>query len=150
MSKKKMDFWQQLFFGAVIGLTISIAFTIIFNPYNSWKEETMTYSYSDIYYAEAPFGVLYADVEGSTSGGFMWQSGSIDTKLSESYVVKYWEDGMLKSKSLDAEDTPIIVDGTFRLNTTVITSQVYKKTRYTLHLPFLSENVTNYNWKGVD
>ena len=134
-----------------IGIIVNGILMYTMDPFGfrTWTEETVTYTYNDLYYTEAPFGILYADTEGQYSGGFLWSSGSMDTKLSESYIVKYWVGNQLRSKALDADATPIIVDGTFRLNTTTFTSKLYQKVRYTLHLPYLPENVTNYDWKGV-
>lgn len=99
----------------------------------------------DLYYTQAPFGVLYADI----SGHFTWGSGSISTSPAEAYSIKYWQDSQLQSLTLDAVDTPIKVDGTFKLSiTTVGAYDIYglhigdKDDTYVLHLPYLPNNVT--------
>lgn len=71
-------------------------------------------SYSDfydVYHAEAPFGVLWVETEGS----FIFGCGSIDSQLRESYIVKYFDGNKLRSITLNAERFPIIIDGTFKL-----------------------------------
>lgn len=119
--------------------------------------------YKELYYAQAPFGVLYADTSGHSSGNFMWSSGDISTTLSENYVLKYWENGKILSMSLKASETPIVVDNTFRVEANYTIQHLQPifewfgegfrenltaaNPHYTLHLPSLPENVTNHDWK---
>lgn len=88
----------------------------------------------DCYRVTAPFGVI------TLEGNFFIGSGSIEE--SEVYLIKYFENGYLKSMKLDAEDTPIIVDETFRLEiiyrVSGVTNTVFIK-KYILHIPFLPE-----------
>jgi hypothetical protein len=99
----------------------------------------------DLWYTQAPFGVIYADV----SGHFVWGSGTLTTSPSEAYSAKYWKDGQLQSLVLDATETPIVVDGSFKL--TISTPHQFNlyglelgtgEPTYILHLPYLPENVS--------
>lgn len=100
----------------------------------------------DLWYTQAPFGEIYADI----SGSFVWGSGRLSTVPLEAYSVKYWNDKQLYSLVLDASETPIVVDGTFQL---IITHYVPKDilgfgaedsdaTTMILHLPSLPQNIT--------
>jgi len=118
--------------------------------------------YQSLYYTQAPFGILYADTSGSINGNFIWISGSISTSLGEAYVIKYWQNGELLSTTLPANQVPIVVDGTFRLETNYTINQhqpiinlfglgkgsIYNSTdspTYILHLPSLPVNATGYS-----
>ena len=74
-----------------------------------------TVTYTDdlkIYSATLPFGVF--SVKGEIDGVYLFVAGSVSGSISgaEIYSIKYLEGGQLKTLILDAEATPLIVDGT--------------------------------------
>lgn len=91
-------------------------------PDSEWAEKTIEREYP-IYVCTAPFGVLSRDlsgeIAGSSSGFLTFNSGSIhgslNSDLEETYIVKYLDGNLLKTKSFTAEKTDIIVDGRFCL-----------------------------------
>jgi len=94
----------------IVGI-LAVAFVFIPVGELHWK----TVRTRDIYYVELPIGRFWTDIEGR----FVFGCGSIDTKLSESYNIKYFKDGELRSITLDAYDTAIIADGNFYLEVRV-------------------------------
>jgi len=91
-------------------------------------------TYVNCYRVTAPFGVFGLD------GHFFFGSGAINTE--EVYSIKYFENGELKTLILDAEETPIIIDGTFRLERRYSRGPIFGSeihVSYRLHLPFLPE-----------
>jgi hypothetical protein len=109
---------------------------------------TTEIQYQTLWFAQAPFGSVYGDA----TGVFVWGSGSISTSPSSAYTVKYWSQDrtQLLSKTVDATNTPIVTDGTLRLETTIIHHwNIYGRRSieedtisYILHLPTLPENIT--------
>jgi len=127
---KKCDSWKLLIVGCVVASLIIISFGLVAST-RTWG--TNIY---DCYYVDAPFGRYWTDTEGQ----FFLASGYITSSLTESYTVKYWKGDKLETIILDAEDTPIIVDGTLRL------SQRYTKIvkridilETIIYVPFLPE-----------
>lgn len=89
---------------------------------SEWAEKKEEVEFP-IYVCTAPFGVLALDISGSISGhssGFLtfnsgMFNGSIRSDIEEKYIVKYMDGQYLKTKTFDAEDTSLIVDGRFCL-----------------------------------
>ena len=69
----------------------------------------------DIQYAECPFGVYWTEGEGKFRFLFASGGGEFEFGMVENYVIKYWSGNELHTIILNAEETPVIVDGTFRL-----------------------------------
>jgi len=106
--------------------------------------------YYEVYKATVPFGEFISSGE---LGGFMFFGfGGVSGSLSgdEYYLVKYFDGEELKTLKLDAEDTPLIVDGTLRLEVisepTIIRWFFIFKTvsedmfpDYRIHIPYLPE-----------
>ena len=155
---------EEHFNGVFFYVALVIA-ALVFGSFIPLIEVTLGYeqSFNDLFYAEAPFGILYTNTEGHSSGSFLWSSSTVTSSLGESYVVKYWQDNMLYSKTLDASSTPIVVDGTFRLevNSKVVEDvpvcnlfDLHDRTftkfdGFVLHLPSLPANVSGYDWRSV-
>ena len=105
----------------------------------------------DLWYAKAPFGVCYSDV----SGHFIWGSGSISSDVGESYMLKYWEGDQLKSMTVDASTTSIVVDGKFQIEQTysvkhfvIMNQDVSTLKTIILHLETLPENISGLDTSG--
>lgn len=66
-----------------------------------------------IYKATLPFGVI--SLSGELNGGFAFFAGSIHGEISseEMYYIKYFDDDELKSLSLEAQKTPLVIDNEF-------------------------------------
>ena len=96
----------------VVGLSILavIGFVSMFTI--TWNNQS---DYHDMYKATVPFGEFINT--GELGGAMFFGFGSISGSFSgdEYYLVKYFDDEELKPLKLDAEDTPLIVDGTFQL-----------------------------------
>jgi hypothetical protein len=99
----------------------------------------------NLWYTQAPFGVIYSDI----SGSFVWGSGALSTSPGEAYSIKYWSNDQLKSLVLDARETPIVVDNSFKITITLTHSYnvfgldiIEPKATYVLHLPSLPTNVS--------
>jgi len=102
---KIRDLWKL-----VIGLSIlCLVMGVVFwrGYYNEYEES----QYYDLYYVDAPFGVLWVDVEGR----FIFASGTLDSELQETYIVKYFINGELHSTTFLANKITVVADGTFRL-----------------------------------
>jgi len=97
----------------------------------------------DLYYVSAPFGILWRD----TSGIFIFASGTIQTDLKETYIVKYLVENQLYTMQFDANKNALIVDGSFILEerTEFIQrshwlwgeSMLKGKTTFYIHIPIL-------------
>jgi len=98
-------------------------------------------AYYDLYYAKAPFGLLW--IETTASGSFFFGVGRFDlsTDLTETYVVKYWDGNELKTRQFDAEQTSIIVDGTFRLE---------KRYSYLTYYNYYGDVIGTRSYKDVE
>jgi hypothetical protein len=135
MTKKKHGFWEghdEVTKEEVNaeGITIHTRYCKtcgeIFHEYAEKKEEKEY----PIYMCTAPFGVLSRDfsasLQGSSSGILTFNSGnfhgSLNSKLEEVYIVKYLEGNLLKTKTFEAEDTDIIIDGRFCLTAPILIS----------------------------
>lgn len=128
----------------------------------------------EIYRCTAPFGILWVETDGM--GTFLFISGSmtIDSELSESYIVKYM-DGDLKTLILKATETPVRIDGKFFLSETWEISKDYNihgqiihtydgrnqhkdywgnplKHEWIIHIPELPKvnQTVTYEWTGVE
>jgi hypothetical protein len=111
------------------------------------------HEYLDIYKATVPFGEFVQS--GSLSGVMFFGFGSISGSFSgeEFYLVKYFDGEELNTLKLDAENVPLIIDGTFQLE--IISSYasgtnlfIFKWTEkphrdtypdYKIHIPYLPE-----------
>ncbi len=121
---------------------------VVLNWTQDAPDRTVTH---DLWYAKAPFGVCYSDV----SGSFIWGSGSINTDAGESYMLKYWEGNELKSMTVDASKTSIVVDGKFQIEQiytvkhyVIINSDNVILKQQLLHLPSLPENISGLDTSG--
>lgn len=90
----------------IIAVIVAVLFVIPTTP-NYW----VTTGKREIYYVELPVGKFWTDIEGH----FIFASGTIDSRLTESFPVKYFKGNELRSLMLDASSTPIIPDGQFYL-----------------------------------
>jgi len=112
--------------------------------------------YFDCYRVTAPFGKLWVE----TRGGFVMIMGtgvgSIRGSLDEAYIVKYYVGDEIHTVILDAEKTPVVVDGTFRLERIEDSSTLaerdkssYHTYKYKIHIPILplvNQTIT-YDWE---
>lgn len=78
-------------------------------------ESETFYTCYDIYYVNAPFGIVWVETTGS--GSFLFMAGSLHlgSEVSETYIVKYLDNGELHTKTFDSTKIPIVPDGTFQL-----------------------------------
>jgi hypothetical protein len=103
-----------------------------------------------IYKATLPFGVI--TTSGEIDGGFVFGTGGFHGEMysEETYYIKYFDGEELKSLSLDASETPLVVDGSFTLEVTYMTRTswilIWKITcyedevvGYRIHIPELPE-----------
>ena len=107
--------------------------------------ETTEIHYHDIYKAKCPFGVFA--VEGRIAGSFLFFAG--EQSLNEEYVIKYFNDGVLKTIILNAERTDVIIDGTLQLEETrtifhwrylcMEDGQRIKGSYWRIHIPYLPD-----------
>jgi len=84
--------------------------------------------YFPIYKATLPFGVIQLE------GRFLLASGTIGNE--EVYYIKYWIGDNLCSLQVDAEDCPIVVDGTFQIESSVKPPMPWRG-YIRLHIPML-------------
>jgi len=139
-----MDNVERAFFG-MIGilflLMLQVAFTV---------QTSIVTKYHDIYQATLPFGII--QLSGDAQGTFFFGTGEFSSSITseEFYFIKYFDGKELKSLSLEADKTPIIIDETFRLEETthqkyfyiffwkINFSQPYVWNRK-VHIPYLPE-----------
>ena len=115
------------------GITVTTRYCKICGEVSYESAEKTEEKAHPIYMCTAPFGVLSRDfsgnLSGESSGVLTFNSGSLrgsfDSKLEETYVVKYLDGNRLKTKTFEAEKTDIIIDGRFCLTHPVEIS--YKK-----------------------
>jgi len=117
MNKKAWNWiWRCLITCLVISICLVVGVVVVVVPSVEFRSHNIFY---DVYYAEAPFGVLWVETEGSFGFAFTFVFGfgygTIRSNLQETYIVKYLIGDELHSIKLDAEQYPIIIDGTFRL-----------------------------------
>lgn len=125
-------------------------------------------TYYNCYRVTAPFGVFAIEGEGSISGFLIVFHGSFDFEMTEKYVTKFFDGAELKTKIFNAEETSLIIDGTFRLEKLEVRKWIHTKDgtplreynggykgsydslvsrNWKIHLPFLPKtNQTTTEW----
>jgi len=95
---------------AVIAIVVGLTGTILLmRPIVAITPEPSNY---EVYYAEAPFGILWRS---TTAGNLIFGNGRT-TSLQETYIIKFWdENNLLQSMTIDASNCGIAVDGSFKL-----------------------------------
>jgi hypothetical protein len=136
----------------IVPITVAVIITAIVLmaiPVNVYTE---TYD-RNLYYVNAPFGNYGIDGEGH----FFLASGSTTLTTTEFYTVKFWSsDGpnVLKSLTLKANETPVIFDGTFKVEISIRRAfSIYgfelcgiEVVSYKLHLPQVPDQ---FNATGI-
>lgn len=115
---------------------------------------TETVSY-EVYYAECPFGILWVE----TRGSFIFASGTLQSNLQESYIVKYYVGDELHTVNLKAEEYPIIIDGTFGMEYKVTYTRSFLfggewkywyRRAVALHIPAIPLMNKTVQWQTID
>jgi len=132
-------------FEKIMGGLVIFALILMIQPLvtQKWHKETTQH---EIYYATLPFGFIY--LEGDMGGWFLGFSGQLG--VTENYNIKYMDNGQLKTLVFKAEETPLIIDGTFQVERTVYWKTYYIffwrchdqapwLTEYKIHIPCLPE-----------
>jgi len=132
---------------AILGLVAVFGF-MLSAAYQITPEQWITTGTRQIYYVELPIGKFWTNTEGS----FVFGCGSIDSTLSESYNIKYFKDGELRSLFLDASKCAIIPDGSFYFEMRVWAHKnIYgwlsnSENYYAIHVPALPQLNETLKW----
>lgn len=121
-----------------------------------------TSEYYDLYHVNAPFGTFWVDVEGR----FVFGCGRITSEFMETYTAKYFKGGQLLTLNINAEKTPVVVDGTFRFEvqreymrvrrwweseSSLISCERYRgvSIKYIIHIPALPSVNQTLQWEII-
>jgi len=134
----------------IAGIVLSLIIVGILNIPWCHTIRKVERTYNSIYHVTAPFGIYWTEGDGSIQGSFLYKEGSYEMQMVENYIVKYFDGNELKTIILNAENTSIVVDETFRLETITYREYYYRDKdnvymdyyvehgmTYKIHLPFL-------------
>lgn len=106
------DYYKLKRWRIAVGVSYTLALIVIISAL--FAQTTTTHYYTteshDVYYASAPFGILWRETEGH----FVFGCGSIQTQLTETCTVKYMVGNELKTFNAKFGDITILVDGSFK------------------------------------
>ena len=144
----KNRYWVVIFLSIFI---LSLGGFIYYNSQFETRDVAHSTFY-DIYRVTAPFGVFIVEGHGEGGGCIIVFHGEFDFEMMEQYVVKYFDGNEVKTGIYNAEETPLVVDGTLRLERIVTKKTSFWKStgdvkwvedsylwnyQYKVHIPFL-------------
>lgn len=133
----------------IAGLIITL-FAFLF----SYQTQTETAFY-DVYHAECPFGILWVEIQGGAVFVYGSGIGVFDSSLRETYIIKYHIGNELHTANLRADQYPVVIDGTFRMeyrikrrrNALVNTEwEIYSRKPVAIHVPDLPPVNETVKW----
>lgn len=153
-----MDRGKILAIGFVLFVCVLIGGAIFYGINNPPPETTIGWLLDETYFYEgyvmkAPFGVFATEGEGSIRGGsilfFSYIRGSFEYGMEEIYVIKFINNGELKTMKFNSEEIAVIPDGRFGLEELVYNEYKYEvesgyrirqygqRQVYKIHIPYL-------------
>lgn len=131
---------------AVLGVVIVIGIQALMWELAPDRPEYNTETSYEIWDAQAPIGHFWVNEHGSFSGNVIFVSGKLQGDLQESYIVKYLDNGELKTKMFSSTDSHVHVFLTDQLdNMSYVVNETYGKgnigsthlmdTNYYIYLP---------------